>query len=321
MNKNVCSTVDLRARRSAQAGKGLRKAAGIDGGGTGTTLVLLQEDGRQERRHFGAFNFNSIGEERFRSLLAVLSDVIAGAEGCEMVCIGAAGISNPQMKEMILEAGEKYGFSDRLMLRGDQEIALYGAMSGAAGAILIAGTGSICTGRGKDGRTVRTGGWGHLIDDVGSGYSIGRDVLRSVVRACDGRQEQTLLTELVQEHWRVSDLEGIIAKTYETTEKSNIAALSRLAEEGARRGDKAARQLLEENAEDLCVLAETVYDRLGEEELSMCLMGGLLSHDTQYRAMVTRRLQEGGRRILLKKPDMDAAAGAALWAWNTAQGR
>ncbi len=79
--------------------------------------------------------------------------------------------------------------------------------------------------------------------------------------------------------------------------------------------------MLEENAEDLCVLAETVYDRLGEEELSMCLMGGLLSHDTQYRAMVTRRLQEGGRRILLKKPDMDAAAGAALWAWNTAQGR
>lgn len=60
MNKNVCSTVDLRARRSAQAGKGLRKAAGIDGGGTGTTLVLLQEDGRQERRHFGAFNLSLI---------------------------------------------------------------------------------------------------------------------------------------------------------------------------------------------------------------------------------------------------------------------
>lgn len=282
--------------------------------------MFLDDGGRVERKNFGPFNLNSIGEERFRNLLSALFDAIAREGACEMICVGAAGISNPRVREIALETAEKYGYSNCLMLKGDQEIALYGAMSGAAGAILISGTGSICTGRGRDGRTVRAGGWGHLIDDVGSGYSIGRDVLRSVVRAFDGREKQTILTELVREYWKVSDMDGIIAKAYGTMDKSNIAALSRLAEEGAKKGDEAALRLLEKNAAELCGLAETVYDRLGEEALPMCLMGGLLSHDTQYGAMVTKRLRAGSRRIILKKPDMDAAAGAALWARNTAQG-
>lgn len=299
----------------------MKIVAGIDGGGTSTTLVLSEGNGLEtERRTFGPFNLNSIGEERYRELLSEILDTIARAGDCAMVCIGAAGISNPGVREIALETGEKYGLSGKLLIRGDQEIALYGAMSGKAGAILISGTGSICNGRGKNGEIIRVGGWGHLIDDVGSGYSIGRDVLKAVVRAYDGRGEKTLLTESVQYHWKVWDMEGIIAKTYSTLDKSNIADLSRIAEEAAGKGDQAALKLLEENAKELCGLVETMYDRLGEDTLQLCLMGGMLSHDTIFKKMVTERLK-GYRGILLKAPDMDAAAGAALWAWNTAQGK
>lgn len=294
----------------------MKIAAGIDGGGTGTTLVL-SDGSHQERKSFGAFNLNSIGEERFRGLLAELFDAVVQAGECEKICIGAAGISNPRVKEIILETAYKYGLSERLLLKGDQDIALYGAMSGKSGAILIAGTGSICTGRGKKSKTVRTGGWGHLIDDAGSGYAIGRDVLKAVVRAYDGREEKTLLTELVYRYWQVADMEGLIAKTYSTADKSNIAALSRLAEEGAGQGDRAARQLLQKNAAELCQLVYTVYDLLGEDSLSLCLMGGLLSHETLYRELVKEALTAGPKKILLKNPDMDAAAGAALWAWDS----
>jgi N-acetylglucosamine kinase-like BadF-type ATPase len=52
---------------------------------------------------------------------------------------------------------------------------------------IIAGTGSIAVGRTKDGRTARSGGWGHLIGDEGSAYRIVLDALRLVARRTDGR--------------------------------------------------------------------------------------------------------------------------------------
>lgn len=294
----------------------MRIVAGVDGGGTGTTLVLSGGGSMQERKTFGPFNLNSIGEERYRELLSEIFRVIKQSGDCDAVCIGAAGISNPRVREIALETGREYGFSDNLMLRGDQEIALYGAMSGKAGAILISGTGSICSGRGRNGETIRAGGWGHLIDDVGSGYSIGRDVLKEVVRAYDGRGEKTLLTDLVQEYWKVSDMESIIKMIYGTGDKSNIAALSRVAEEGVLAGDAAAERVLEKNASELCELAGAVYERLKEEPLFMCLMGGLLTNDTVFRKIVTDKLSKNYPGIILKEPDMDAASGAALWAWD-----
>ena len=44
--------------------------AGIDGGGTKTTLIIRSNDGSKEYRiTFGAFNINSIGEIEFSSTL------------------------------------------------------------------------------------------------------------------------------------------------------------------------------------------------------------------------------------------------------------
>ena len=91
----------------------MKIAAGIDGGGTGTTLVL-SDGSHQERKRFGAFNLNSIGEERFRGLLAELFDAVVQAGECEKICIGAAGISNPRVKEIILETEQ-----GMLMIKGN----------------------------------------------------------------------------------------------------------------------------------------------------------------------------------------------------------
>ena len=249
--------------------------AGIDGGGTRTTLELWKESEEDRiRRTFGPFNLNSIGERKYRELLSEIFETIAQSGECSKGCIGAAGT------------------------------------------ILSSGTGSICNGRDRNGRTVRAGGWGHLIDDVGSGYAIGRDVLTAVVRAYDGRGKETMLTGLVQNYWDCKSIGEIIAKTYSSTDKSTIAALSHAAEDGASAGDSTAKKILQKNAKDLCELAFTVYRRLGEQTMPLCLMGGLLTHQTIFRQEVETRIKTGYEGILLKQPDMDAASGAALWAWN-----
>lgn len=61
----------------------------------------------------------------------------------------------------------------------------------------MAGTGAICCGRDGAGNRTRVGGYGYLIDDGGSGYALGRDILTAVVRAADGRGPATALTQAV----------------------------------------------------------------------------------------------------------------------------
>lgn len=298
-------------------GLSMRIVAGIDGGGTGTTLELLDNSGKFiERRKFGPFNVNSIGEERFRELLREIFDFINTVGECEAICIGAAGISNPAVKSIISEVSREKKFTGKLLLKGDHEIALYGAMSGKSGSILIAGTGSICTGITEDDKTARAGGWGHLIDDVGSGYALGRDALTAIVRAQDGRGVKTVLTELVGKEWKAENISQLIAETYSTADKSHIASLSPLVEQAGRQGDVAALAIIEKNAEELTELAAAVYRQLGKKELEISLLGGLLSHETLLREKFIRALSIKLPEMKVKEPDMDASAGAALWAFR-----
>ena len=78
--------------------------------------------------------------------------------------------------ELVTRAVRQCGYEGPLRLLGDQEIALAGAIDGP-GAVLVAGTGAICCGRDGAGNRTRVGGYGYLIDDGGSGYALGRDIL------------------------------------------------------------------------------------------------------------------------------------------------
>src|SRR6202007_525984 len=55
------------------------------------------------------------------------------------------------------------------------------------GVALVGGTGSVCLGRTREGRTVRVGGWGPILGDEGSGYQIAVNALRRPTQTADGR--------------------------------------------------------------------------------------------------------------------------------------
>lgn len=286
--------------------------AGIDGGGTHTRLELRDEENHVVRRaEFGAFNLNSIGEAAFRRLLRDIFAACGGMEDCAALCVGGAGISNPAVGELLAQELKTAGFHGLWKLCGDQEIALRGAMD-TPGVALIAGTGSICFGKGADGSTARSGGYGHLIDDGGSGYALGRDVLSAAVRAADGRGRQSALTEAVWE--KLHDAAGIVSFVYAPeTDKAAIAQLSSLAVSCAEQGDETALQLLRRGAEELAALVEAVQKRLMLEGCPIALLGGLIYTDNAYRRIVVERLHALGAPMT---PAHDALWGAAQMAWE-----
>lgn len=287
---------------------------GIDGGGTSTKIELRDPDNRLIcREKFGPFNINSIGEAAFRNLLRQVFGFCGDMRLCTSFCVGAAGISNPLLREVMADELEKAGFRGKLTLVGDQEIALRGAMD-TPGIALIAGTGSIAFGKNAAGETARSGGYGHLIDDGGSGYALGRDALSAIVRALDGRGEETSLTDAVFAQLDIHSLAEIVTFVYgKDTDKSKIAKVSLTAVECAGAGDVAALEILRKGAEELVQLVAAVQRKLDLPGCPIALLGGLLNFDNPYREMVARELENLGQPV---EPAHDALWGAAQIAFE-----
>ena len=288
--------------------------AGIDGGGTHTRLELRDEENRLlSRTDFGPFNLNAIGEAAFRRLLRQVLAACGDMANCARLCVGGAGISNPAVGAILGQELERAGFSGMWKLCGDQEIALRGAMDGP-GIAVIAGTGSICFGKNQAGQTARSGGFGHLIDDGGSGYALGRDVLSTAVQALDGRCPDTAILERVYHRLGREDPGAIVSFVYdETTDKAAIARFSSIALALAEEGNPTAQAILNRGAGELYALAAAVQRRLGLEGRPIALLGGLLSGENPYRRAVARKLAGLGTVIY---PAHDALWGAAQMAWE-----
>lgn len=286
--------------------------AGIDGGGTHTRIELRDMSNLVLRRgEFGPFNINSIGEAAFRALLQEVFAWCGDMAACVRLCIGAAGISNPRTGQILAEELEQVGFRGKWKLCGDQEIALRGAMDGP-GVVVIAGTGSICFGKNGEGQTARSGGYGHLIDDGGSGYALGRSVLSCAVREFDGRMKASGILRAVCD--RLGGGERIVPFVYSPeTDKAAIAKFAAIALEEAEGGNPEACMILRREARELGELVRAVQTRLDIPGCRIALLGGLLEEENPYRKIVAEALSELGD---VTPPEHNALWGAAQMAWE-----
>lgn len=273
----------------------MRYVCGWDGGGTKTAVCALDLEGNAlGESGFGPLNPNGAEpgrvRESIRGALQWMRSLPGGQEGCGMLTIGMAGFSNQESVSFVRKAVQQAGYTGPLGIVGDQEIALNGAIDGC-GAVLIAGTGSVCCGRNERGEIFRAGGCGYLIDDPGSGYAIGRDILAAAVRAHDGRGPATCLTEALYETLGVHDMPQLITWLYSpTTGKRDIAALAPLLSRGLDAADEAAEQILERAVAELTDMAAAVWSRMGLTHGEMAMIGGV-TREKRLRSRLTAALQ------------------------------
>lgn len=287
--------------------------AGIDGGGTKTTLLCQDLTGRTLGTEvFGPLNINGTEQAALEELLHALAGTLRRKGRCLALCIGAAGVSNPRFGQMAAKAMDEAGVG-RWRLAGDHEIALAGGLDDGPGCALIAGTGSICVGSDGAGNTVRAGGWGHLIGDEGSGYALGRDALRAVTRFWDGWGGATALTQLLDSQLGLRDRQSVVSYVYDG-DKRRLAALAPLVERAAADGDEKARDIIEDNAWSLAKLAQGVAERLGIGRGEIVMLGGLLESETLLRRRTVEMLAGLLPEWTCIPPKRSAAEGALLLA-------
>lgn len=300
---------------------------GLDGGGTKTLAQAADAAGRPLfRLAGGALNLNSETQEKVRAAVRGLLEQARAQAGpqrrLDAVCIAAAGVSNPAAADVLRAGAADAGFDGPVRVVGDHIAALAGALGRPEGIVLIAGTGSICAGRTADGREARAGGRGHLIDDEGSGYAMGRDVLRAVVQAEDGRGPQTCLTQAVYQALGAEDMGDVVAYVYAPQRtKREIAALAKLLPQAAAQGDEAAHAIYAHAARELAKLAAAVAARLDMPEGPLALAGGALVNDGELRARLEEELRRRCPGLRAVQAAHDAAQGAAVLAAQLAAQR
>src|SRR5690349_20230740 len=174
----------------------MRLFLGIDGGGTRTTAWVADERGRVVGRAVaGPSNPLKVGfAASDREILRAAKAAVAAAlsrQGSrtggvkpplQAVVIGLAGVDRPQVHSRVLKGIRKPLGAPHILLTSDAAIALNAAIGNSPGIMVISGTGSIAFARDDKGNAFRSGGWGTLYDDAGSGYDLGRRAVAAALR-------------------------------------------------------------------------------------------------------------------------------------------
>lgn len=266
----------------------------LDGGGSRTRAAICDGTGRIAGMSVGdATNpLSRPWEDVERTIRQLIREVCEQAGASERdvsaLYLGLAGADRTDVKAR-LQSAFAAEWGERLQLDNDAVAALYAGTWGAPGIVLIAGTGSIAYAVTADGGRQRTGGWGYLIGDEGSGYDLGRKGAAAVLRAHDGRGRATVLTRLYLERFGLSSPDELISRLYGgANPRKELADTSTLVEQGARLGDEVAAELISRAGEHLVELADVSLRKAGSE-LPVVLSGGLFAADTLLRREVLRR--------------------------------
>jgi N-acetylglucosamine kinase-like BadF-type ATPase len=294
---------------------------GIDGGGTKTVLKISDLMGNLLGTYEGGpCNLNSTSAENVEKMLKEL--IISSVEDkslllkdCRGICIGTAGAGRDREKSIIQNIIRALGYSGKLIVTDDAVTALYGGCGKGEGIILISGTGSICFGINASGEKCRVGGWGHIIGDEGSAYHIAVKILNSVMKSFDGREEETVLRELVIERLKLNKVEDLIEYVYRKGNgKNEIAALALILSEACSRVDKTALRIAEEAAADLFNHVKVVVDKLNlqEKEANLVTNGSVINKNSYIRSQFEKLVNKCFPNINILEPKADAAWGAVI---------
>lgn len=301
--------------------------AGIDGGGSKTTIRVADLSGRQVFECTGgpcnisSYDKSTVGSTIVELLSRCTDEVGRRVEGYECICLGCAGAGRESERQLLEGIVRNTGYSSRVVITDDFQTAMRGAIDERYGMILISGTGSVAYGRNSNGESMRAGGWGHLIGDEGSGYYIGTQILSHIMKSHDGREPGTILDQMAFDHLNISEHRQLVQYVYNPeTRKKELAGIAKLLDKACEENDGTAIKICEDAARHLLELIDIVAERLdmGLTGVKTAFAGSILSNNTPVRRRLCEMVTEKYPQMNIINPLNDAAWGAVLIALEAA---
>ncbi len=269
----------------------------VDGGGTKTRICACDRQGRKlYDDSFGYSNYKSSGLETVSKTLHEAFDQMMTFLGCTKeeivgIVMAIAGCDTQRDKQIYKNIMLQKGFDEsKLFVCNDTE-AIFRALSDDDGVCVVAGTGSIVCAYDALGLKARVGGWGCPLSDYGSGYWIGAQILKKVIRWYDGVNEETRpVYEEIAEAFQKPHTE--LAWTLAALPVSQVAAVSSYVFKHAEWGDSFCKEVIDKATaymiEQIVVLCRKVnFTR----PFSIVTVGGIFRNE-KFRQNVIKGVKE-----------------------------
>ncbi len=265
---------------------------GVDAGGTSTNVVVASEDEIVCEFVGASANVSVVGVEDSADTIALAIATALNGARASAVHVGAAGIGTDDLARELRGALETRLSDATIGVSDDTRIALRAAVRTGDGMVLLSGTGSIAYAEVGD-RRFRSGGYGYLVGDEGSGFAIGSAALRFTLRTHDGRSPKNEFAVRIVTELEATDAQAILRKIYDDDRPvRRIAALAPIVLELANAGDRTAAKIVQAAALDLFELVKSLAITSGllEREFSISFAGGLLKSNSLLTYLVETRI-------------------------------
>jgi N-acetylglucosamine kinase-like BadF-type ATPase len=297
----------------------------IDGGNSKTDVALVAADGTvlAARRGPGA-SHQEHGVDTAVHILDGLVRSVAAEAGVTSGTIARhtsaclAGADLPEEEAQLTHELRRCGWSPTAVAVNDTFAVLRAGLTarGTGGVAVTCGAGINCVAVAPDGRVWRYLALGTLTGDWGGGQGLSQHVLWHAMRAEDGRGPGTALAPAVAAHFGLSTVTDVAIAVHKgKLAEDDLLRLTPVLFTVAAAGDQVARDLVERQAEEICVMAVTAMRRLGVPAAGtpVVLGGGLLeARDTLLTSAVEERLAAAAPGATPRVVDIPPIAGAAL---------
>jgi len=298
---------------SRPSGAGPFFVVGIDGGGSKTEAVLLDESGEVAAvGHGGSVNTifvePKVAQQSIKEAIVSLVPVLHGRS---IARAGACLLGGRKETEEMLQ---EIGLHGPLFWFSEMEVAFRRAgLKTCVGVAVIAGTGSsfqACNGQKRE----NLGGWGMGVGDEGSGFDIALKAIRAAGRSLDGRGPKTLLLDLLLDKSGTTSFYDLLnAYCRPVLRQRDIAAFASVVTCAARQGDRVATDILtaagESLGEDAAFLAHRLFRP--DDEFDVVLSGGVFNAEGLVVGPLERRVQAEFPKARISVQKMSAGEAVA----------
>lgn len=272
--------------------KNQRFFLGVDGGGSKTTAVVFDQNGRLICSDCGeSINYYSVGIENARQSM---KDIINNLSVKEFECavIGMSALNERATDEETERFCSGVINSQKIIMDSDLFVALEAMNAENECAAIISGTGSMAVMRNADGKISHTGGWGYILGDEGSGYSIGLSGIKAAIKSAENYGPETTLLGECLDYFSIESIYELIDLYYEkTVSRKTTAAFAKTVCKCAESGDSVAINIIETEANELVKTALGLL-KDAKKEIPIGLWGGVFQNNAIFRNRFAKTLSE-----------------------------
>jgi glucosamine kinase len=293
-------------------------ALAVDAGQTEIRAALTGERGPRTATAPGVLRLGGATgpDDVAAGLVAAVAGLGGLPEPCPPVGIGLSGFeaaSEEDLRRVHERLRSELGL-EKVAIASDGLTSLLGALGDRPGAVVAAGTGTVCVARNGD-RMAKVDGWGSLLGDAGSGFAIGRAGLDAALRQFDGRGGSAALLAAAER--RFGPAPGLVERIHGTPVPTRAVAgfAAEVAREAAA-GDDFAAAILRDAGRELAISACAALARLfaAEDEAAVSYAGNVFLAGAPLTEPFAEEVERRRPGTEIVPPAGDSLSGAALLA-------